>query len=113
MRDDQQRFLTLLGQAPARFTAEQTAWALNCQPHDVPVLVAARILKPLGNPQANAVKYFAATEILLAAKDPVWLSKLTVTLARHWQKKNARGARRLELLAVPEVAERRPESAAN
>ncbi len=32
----------LLGQVPARLTAEQAAWALNCQAHDVPVLVAAR-----------------------------------------------------------------------
>jgi hypothetical protein len=27
---------------------------LNCQPHDVPILVAARLLKPLGNPPAPA-----------------------------------------------------------
>jgi len=45
---------------PARLDAEQVAWVLNYQPHDVPVLVAARLLKPLGNPQPNSVKYFAA-----------------------------------------------------
>jgi hypothetical protein len=33
---------------------------LNCQPHDVPILVAARLLKPLGNPPPNSVKLFAA-----------------------------------------------------
>ena len=26
------------------------AWVLTCQPHDVPILVAAYRLKPLGNP---------------------------------------------------------------
>ncbi len=55
-REDQQRFLNILGQLPARLTAEQTAWVLNCQAHDVPVLVAARLLKPLGTPQPNSVK---------------------------------------------------------
>lgn len=90
MRDDQHRFLSLLGQVPARLTAEQTAWLLNCQSHDVPVLVTAGLLKPLGNPQPNAVKYFAATEIIAVSKNPVWLSKLTVTLGLHWQKKNRR-----------------------
>jgi hypothetical protein len=45
MRDDQHRFLSVLGQLPARLTAEQIAWVLNCQQHDVPVLVEARLLK--------------------------------------------------------------------
>jgi hypothetical protein len=31
----------------ARLTAEQAAWVLNCQPHDVPVLVAAWLLNPM------------------------------------------------------------------
>jgi hypothetical protein len=38
--EEQHRFLRLLGRLPARLTAEQTAGMLNCQPHDVPVLVA-------------------------------------------------------------------------
>jgi len=96
MRDDQHRFLSLLGEVPARLTVEQTAWVLNCQPHDVPVLVTARLLKPLGNPQPNSVKYFATAEILMVSKNPAWLSKLTVTLSQHWQKKNHRNAQRLE-----------------
>jgi hypothetical protein len=54
----------LQGQPPARLTAVQAAWVLNCQPHDVPVLVAARLLKPLGNPPPNIVKFFAALELL-------------------------------------------------
>jgi hypothetical protein len=58
MRDDQHRFLSLLGQLPARLTAEQVAWVLNCQAGDVPILVVARLLKPLGNPAHNSVKYF-------------------------------------------------------
>jgi hypothetical protein len=89
MREDQQRFMMLLGQLPARLTAEQTAWAINCQPHDVPILVAARLLKPLGNPPPNTVKYFAAAEVLEQAKDRAWLAKVTNALNQHWQHKNA------------------------
>jgi hypothetical protein len=40
MSEEQRRFLSLLGQLPARLTAEQAAWVLNCQLHDVPILVA-------------------------------------------------------------------------
>ena len=53
MREEQHQFLRLLNQLPARLTAEQAAWVINCQPHDVPILVAARLLKPLGNPPPN------------------------------------------------------------
>jgi hypothetical protein len=89
MSDAQNQFLRLLGQLPARLTAEQTAWVLNCQPHDVPVLVAARLLKPLGNPPANSVKFFATRELLEQARDRTWLAKVTNALNQHWQRKNA------------------------
>lgn len=88
MRDDQHRFLALLGQLPARLTAEQAAWVLNCQAHDVPVLVAARLLKPLGNPQPNSVKYFATVEVLEHTKDRAWLAKITNAVSQHWKEKN-------------------------
>ena len=101
MRDEQHRFLTLLGHIPARLNVEQTAWVLNCQQHDIPILVAARLLKPLGNPQPNSVKYFAATELLEISKDPAWLSRLTITLGRHWQSKNQRVAERAKFQALP------------
>jgi hypothetical protein len=88
MRDDQHRFLSLFGQLPARLTVEQAAWVLNCQPHDVPVVVLARLLKPLGSPVPNSVKYFATIDILELAKDRTGLSRLTNAVAEHWKQKN-------------------------
>lgn len=90
MRDDQQKFLMLLGQLPARLTAEQAAWVLNCQPHDVPALVAAKLLKPLGNPPANGIKFFATADILESSQDRSWLARMSATIYQHWHKKNAR-----------------------
>ena len=90
MKEEQNQFLRLLGQLPARLTAEQVAWVLNCQPHDVPVLVAARLLKPLGNPRANSVKFYATLELLEQVKDRTWLAKVTNALNQYWQKKNAK-----------------------
>lgn len=78
----------LLGQPPARLTAEQAAWVLNCQAHDVPTLVMARLLKPLGNPTPNSVKYFATVEVLELAKDRTWLAKATNAVGQHWKEKN-------------------------
>ena len=90
MRDDQHRFLALFGQPPARLTAEQAAWMLGCNPHDVPILVSARLLKPLGDPMPNSVKYFATVQILEYAKDAKWLAKATTALGRYWHGKNRR-----------------------
>ena len=81
--------MRLLNQLPARLTAEQAAWVLNCQPHDVPILVAARLLKPLGNPSPYNVKFFAASELLEQIKDWTWLAKVTNALNHYWQKRNA------------------------
>jgi hypothetical protein len=89
MREEQHQFLRLLNQLPARLTAEQAAWVLNCQPSDVPILVGVRLLKPLGNPPPNSVKYFAALELLEQVQDRTWLAKVTNALNQHWQKINA------------------------
>jgi hypothetical protein len=89
MKEEQHQFLRLLGQLPARLTAAQAAWVLNCQTHDVPILVAARLLKPLGNPAANGIKFFATAELLELAKDKAWLVKVTNAVNQHWQKNNA------------------------
>ena len=90
MREDQHQFLALLGQLPARLTAEQAAWLLNCQPHDIPALVAAKLIKPLGNPPQNGIKFFATVDLLETCKDRHWLARMSATIYQYWQKKNAR-----------------------
>jgi hypothetical protein len=77
-----------LGQLPARLTAEQAGWVLNYQSHDIPALVNARLLKPLGNPAQNSVKFFATSDVLELTNDRTWLVKITNIISQHWQKKN-------------------------
>lgn len=100
MREEQDKFLALLGQPPARLTVEQTAWVLNCQAHDIPILVGARLLRPLGNPPPNGIKYFSTADVLELTKDRSWLAKITNTVCQHWQKKNARKKGHLKAVAV-------------
>jgi hypothetical protein len=90
MNENQHRFLSLLGELPLRLNAEQAGWVLNCQVHDIPALISARLLKPLGNPAPNSTKYFATAELLEIAKDRSWLVKVTTAINTHWQKQNAR-----------------------
>jgi hypothetical protein len=90
MKEDQQRFLSVLGRLPLRLTTEQVAWVLNCQPRDVPILFASRLLKPLGNPPQNGIKLVSADELLGLAQDRAWLAKVTNAVHEYWRKKNAR-----------------------
>ena len=75
---------------PARLTSEQAAWLIGCQPHNLPALVAAKQLKPLGNTPVNAVKYFSTAEVLELCRDRNWLARVTTAIQNNWARKNAR-----------------------
>ena len=90
MNENQHRFLSLLGELPLRLNAEQAGWVLNCQVHDIPALISARLLKPLGNPAQNGTKYFSTADVLETAKDRAWLVKMSNAISQHWQHQNAR-----------------------
>ena len=75
---------------PARVNTSEAAVLLGFQEHDIALLVAARLLEPLGKPAANAPKYFAAVEIVQRAADAGWLAHATKALAKHWKRKNER-----------------------
>jgi hypothetical protein len=63
---------------------------LGFQEPDIALLVAARVLAPLGKPVQNSQKYFAAVEVLALAGDRERLSQATRALAKHWQDKKKR-----------------------
>jgi len=73
---------------PARLTAEGAAWHLGFAAHDIPVLVANGLLKPLGHRADNAVKFFAVAALEPLRGDLKWLSRATDTMLDHWRKKN-------------------------
>ena len=76
--------------APARLTATQTAWFLGFKPHEIPVLVATGLLKPLGHPPRNGTKFFA-TEILdQLRRDEKWLARASDAICNYWRQKNDR-----------------------
>ena len=82
MKEEQNQFLRLLGQVPARLTGEQVA--------------------------AHSVKFFAASELLEQVQDRTWLAKVTNALNQHWQKRNA--AKRKHLTGEAEKMHSRTES---
>jgi hypothetical protein len=74
--------LLALRRLPGRLNVEQTAEILGFLPPDIPPLVRAGLLKPLGGGLKNSVKYFAAADIEQAAQDRKWLDKATRAVSR-------------------------------
>jgi hypothetical protein len=77
-----------------RLLAEEAAAILGFKKHDIPILIRAKLLKPLGNPARNAVKYFAAVEIEQLAHDAEWLSKASKAIYNYWSNHNRRRLRK-------------------
>ncbi|SRR5258708_5818617 len=86
----QARELLNLRRLPAMLTAAQTAALMDGGgEHNIPVLVREGLLRPLGNPPPNAVKYFATVEVLDLAADTKRLSRIRDVIYEYWQGKNA------------------------
>jgi hypothetical protein len=108
-----ERFLNLR-HLPAMMNPEETALFLGCFPHDIPILVAHGLLKPLGNPVQSSVKYFAKVVLEELEKDVEWLHRAKATIGNHWSMKNARRSGNAEFSSLPEKARplsRRPTTA--
>ena len=89
MNTDKEQFLNLKT-PPARLNAEQAAWYLGFSPHEIPILVAEGMLKPLGHPAQNAPKFFAAINLEEFRRDVKWLAKSCDAISEHWKFRNHR-----------------------
>lgn len=77
---------------PATLRSEEAAALLGRPAHDMPVLAAVGILKPLNDTSAsaNSVKYYAASDVLALCGDVKALRRMTREIAGFWAKKNSR-----------------------
>lgn len=78
---------------PARLDATQTAWYLGFEPHEIRLLVAAGLLKPLGHPARNSTKFFATETLDQFRRDEKWLARASDAIANYWRDRNARKGR--------------------
>ena len=98
-----ERFLNLR-QLPAIMNPEETAMFLGITPHDIPILVAHKLLTPLGNPIQSSVKCFAKVVLEELAKNVEWLHQAKAATQEHWAMKNARKSANAEYSPLPENA---------
>jgi len=88
--NNERKELLNLTRLPARLNTVEAAVYLGFKPHDIPILIARGLLKPLGRPTPNSEKYFARLKLVEAENNEEWLSRATAVLSQHWQAKNAR-----------------------
>ncbi len=74
----------------ARILPEEAAQIIGCARHDIPILTRAGLLKPLGHPPPNGVKYFSRRRVLELCADDNWLAKATDAVIKHWKQKNTK-----------------------
>ena len=86
--------LLTLRRLPGVLYGNQAAIVLGVPDHDMTILVAAKIVHPLGKPARNAPKRFAAAAIIALAENPERLNTAIAVITRYWQKKNERSKRR-------------------
>ena len=75
---------------PVFMTKEKVAGALGVATHNIPPLVRAGLLKPLGRPGRSCVKHFSRDALAEKFASPEWLDKVVAAIHRHWRIKNAR-----------------------
>ena len=96
MNQAKKDFLSLVT-PPARLGINETAWLLGFSEHDIPVLISAGMLKPLGRPTASGSKYFATVELQNLRNDTRWLAKASDAIVNYWRGKNSSRRNKCEL----------------
>ena len=87
MNSAQEQFLNLKT-PPARMKVEEAAWYLGFAPHEITILMAECLLKPLGHPPATGVKYFSAAVLEDLRRDAKWLARSSDCIVFYWKSRN-------------------------
>ena len=87
LSSERERFLNLR-HLPAQLSASEASHLLGCAPHDVPVVVAKGLPKPLGYPTRNAVTLHRVT-LKELSNDAKWVFRIRAAINEFWRMKNA------------------------
>jgi len=84
MNAQQEQFLNLKT-LPARVRVEDAALLLGFSTHEIPILAAHGLIKPLGHPPLTGVKFFAMVVLEELRKDEKWLAKASDCIVEYWR----------------------------
>jgi hypothetical protein len=87
MNSQAEQFLNLKT-LPARVRVEEAAWLLGFSAHEIPILAAHGLIKPLGHPTIAGVKFFSVTTLEELRRNEKWLARACDCIAEYWRKAN-------------------------
>jgi hypothetical protein len=87
VNSDQQQFLSLKNY-PARMRVEEASYFLGFATHEITILMAEGLLKPLGRPPATGVKYFSTAALEELRRDQKWLARASDCVVQYWKSRN-------------------------
>jgi hypothetical protein len=87
MNPEREKYLNLRTK-PGKVTAEEAAWHLGFLTHEIPILLSAGLLPPLGEPAENGVKFFSTSDLDKLNQDRAWLAKACKAVAKYWKDRN-------------------------
>jgi hypothetical protein len=73
---------------PGKVTSEEAGWHLGFSVREICILIAAGMLKPLGNPAENAIKFFLSWELDQLNRDRAWFDKACHSVTKYWKDRN-------------------------
>jgi hypothetical protein len=79
---------------PARLNADQAAALIGVPASGIALLIASKLLRPLGAPVQNSMKVFASVDLEERCRDPKWLDRVTRCIEEHHREKNKAAAQR-------------------
>ena len=93
---------------PARLKVEEAAWYLGFGPHEITMLMAEGLLKPLGRPPTTGVKYFSAVALEELRRDQKWLARASDCVVLYWRLRNEKKTAHRKMVhdapSLPEVS---------
>jgi hypothetical protein len=105
MNSQKEQFLNIKT-IPARIKVEETSWYLGFEQHEITILMADGLLKPLGRPPTSGVKHFSAVALEELRRDEKWLARASDCIVQYWKSRNVKRPARL---GKPQYAPRVPE----
>lgn len=89
MKQEVREFLSLVLK-PARVTMQEAAWLLGFREHDIPILIAKGLLRPLGHPAYNGQKFLLTATLEDLRRDEKWFIRASDAVVDYWKDKNNR-----------------------
>lgn len=88
VRDQDRKWLFSAARLPGILESDEAAVLLGVPPHTIPILIAAKHLKPLGKPSEKASKKFSSDYINELIHDQKWQDHAVRIIELYWANQN-------------------------